>query len=111
MDTKAQKKAFLEAYERSFGNISRSCKSIGIVRQTYYNWLKDTEFKTKLDNIEPSSQFLDFLESKLVEKINSGDTASIIFALKTKGKSRGYVERQEIETNAFPDSVKVEIVE
>lgn len=110
MDTKLQKERFIEAYQKSFGNVSQSCKAIGIARQTYYNWLKDSEFETQLQEIKPKDLFLDFVESKLVEKINSGDTTAIIFALKTKGKPRGYVERQEIETNAFPDNVKVEIV-
>tara|TARA_R100001443_G_scaffold15803_1_gene25579 strand:- start:7340 stop:7675 length:336 start_codon:yes stop_codon:yes gene_type:complete len=110
MDTKLQKERFIEAYQKSFGNVSQSCKAIGIARQTYYNWLKDKEFETQLQEIKPKDLFLDFVESKLVEKINSGDTTAIIFALKTKGKPRGYVERQEIETNAFPDNVKVEIV-
>lgn len=111
MDTKLQKESFIEAYKRSFGNISQSCKAVGIVRQTYYNWLeKDSDFSVSINNIAPKDSFLDFVESKLVEKINAGDTTSIIFALKTKGKSRGYVERQEIETNAFPDNVKVEII-
>jgi hypothetical protein len=46
--------------------------------------------------LKAKERFLDFLESKLVEQINGGNTTSIIFALKTKGKNRGYVERQEI---------------
>jgi uncharacterized protein (UPF0262 family) len=111
MDTKLQKETFLETYKRSFGNVAQSCNTVGIARQTYYNWLeKDNKFKEAINEIAPKDLFLDFVESKLVEKINTGDTTSIIFALKTKGKNRGYVERQEIETNAFPDNVKVEIV-
>ena len=97
MDNNLLKKGFIDAYQKSFGNISQSCKAVGIARQTYYNWLNDEEFKTELKSIEPSELFLDFLESKLVERVNKGDTTATIFALKTKGKKRGYVERQEID--------------
>lgn len=97
MDNNLLKKGFIDAYQKSFGNISQSCKAVGIARQTYYNWLKDEEFKTELKSIEPAELFLDFLESKLVERVNGGDTTATIFALKTKGKKRGYVERQEID--------------
>jgi transposase-like protein len=96
-NTEFKKKAFIKAYKKAFGNVSQSCLAIGIDRSTYYDWIKkDEKFKKKIEEAEPQERFLDFLESKLVEQINGGNTTSIIFALKTKGKNRGYVERQEI---------------
>ena len=97
-NTDFKKKAFQEAYKKAFGNVTQSCNAIGIDRSTYYDWIKkDSKFKKEIEELEPEERFMDFLESKLVEKINGGDTTSIIFALKTKGKKRGYIERQEIE--------------
>lgn len=97
-NTDFKKKAFQEAYKKTFGNVTQTCNAIGIDRTTYYDWIKkDPKFKKQIEELEPEERFMDFLESKLVEKINGGDTTSIIFALKTKAKKRGYVERQEIE--------------
>lgn len=112
MDNKLTKKAFIDAYTNSFGNISQSCKAVGIVRQTYYNWrTEDKEFANTIDSLEPKEVFLDFVESKLVEKINAGDTTSIIFALKTKGKSRDYIERQEVSgPEGYPAKVELNII-
>ncbi len=42
---------------------------------------------------------MDFAESQLYKQIKEGSTAATIFYLKTKGKKRGYIERQEIEHN------------
>jgi hypothetical protein len=39
---------------------------------------------------------LDFGEHKLMERIAKGDTLATMFLLKTKGKRRGYIERQEV---------------
>ena len=97
-NTDFKKKAFQEAYKKAFGNVTQSCNAIGIDRSTYYDWIKkDAKFKKDIEELEPEERFMDFLESKLVERINKGDTTSIIFALKTQAKKRGYVERQEIE--------------
>jgi hypothetical protein len=38
----------------------------------------------------------DLAEMKLLSAIREGKTAELLFYLKTKGKKRGYVERQEI---------------
>lgn len=92
------KKAFIDAYQKTYGNISEACKAVGISRGTYYNWkAADEEFAKTLSELEPEEVFVDLLENKLVEKINQGDTIALIFALKTKGKKRGYVEKQQIE--------------
>ena len=37
--------------------------------------------------------------NKLLENIKKNDNTSIIFFLKTKGKKRGYIEKQEFEVH------------
>lgn len=92
-DTK--KEQFLESYERTFTNISNACKSIGISRQTFYDWRKsDKEFDTSCKHIEEGVK--DFCEGMLLKNIREGGTSELIFFLKTKAKDRGYVERQEV---------------
>lgn len=96
MDIK--KKGALEAYIKTFGNITQTCKSIGIDNSTFHRWKNnDPEFKAAIENAQPEERFLDFLEAKAAERINKGSDSVLIFALKTKGKKRGWVEKQEIE--------------
>jgi hypothetical protein len=91
-----KKKSFIEAWENSFGNITVACKALKMSRQTFYDWKNEDEvFKQALKDAEPGEIFLDFAESALQNKIRKGDTTAIIFALKTKGKKRGYIERSE----------------
>jgi hypothetical protein len=106
---KIRKKAFIETFKKTFGNVSQTCKVLDMDRSTYYKWLKeDEDFKIEVESVEPKELFLDFTESKLVEKINTGDTTAIIFTLKTKGKSRGYIERKEIEHQGGIESTLIE---
>ena len=52
------------------------------------------------------------MESKLFENIKDGKTAEMIFYLKSKGKKRGYVERQEITgADGMPTDFKIEIID
>jgi len=94
--TDTKKAAMLEALEKSLGIVSTACKMVDISRQTHYAWLKaDEEYKSAVNSIQDS--VLDFAESHLYKLVKEGNPAATIFFLKTKGKKRGYIERQEIE--------------
>ena len=79
------KKNLISALESNLGIVTAACKQAGVHRSTYYDWYNSvSEFKKAVDDV--SDQTLDFVESKLHEKIKDGDTTSIIFYCKTKGK-------------------------
>lgn len=95
------KKALIDALEKSLGVVTTACKIVGIDRTTFYRYLKDDEdFAKKVQEIENVT--LDFVESQLHKQIKENSTAATIFFLKTKGKKRGYIERQEIEHSGNP---------
>lgn len=103
-----QKEKVLEFLEKNCGVISPACKGANISRFSFYQWLKDDkEFAEKVKQIQEAS--IDFVESKLYEKINDGDTTAIIFYLKTKGKQRGYSEKHEINFDT-DNSIKIEVI-
>lgn len=112
MKANRKKKAMLKALEKSLGIVSHACKSIGIHRSTHYDWLEsDPDYRSAVTELEEDA--LDLSESKLFERIvgvkllsdkNNPESAvyqvppsdrAIIFHLKTKGKKRGYIERNE----------------
>lgn len=92
------KKELIDAMEICHGIVSDACKSVKVSRVTYYKYYKeDSEFKASIDEIE--GVVLDYVEGKLFKLIDKGDVASMLFYLKTKGKSRGYIEKSEIDHN------------
>lgn len=89
------KKKLLIGLELSFGNISEATKYANCARGSFYNhYNSDAEFAQAANDI--SESLIDFAESKLLQNVNLGDNTAIIFFLKSKGKSRGYVERHEV---------------
>ena len=105
--TSNKKETFLQALKLNLGNISQSCRASNIGRQTYYDWVDDDEeFKHSCKDVEES--LLDLAENRLLEKIDNSDITAIIFFLKTKGKKRGYQEKQEIEITKPFDRIDLE---
>jgi len=69
----------------------------------------DSDFSEAADDV--SEILLDFAEAKLYDQIKNGNTTAIIFFLKTRGKKRGYVERQEITgADGLPNNIQIEII-
>ena len=98
LDTK--KKLMLEALEKSLGIITTACKAVGISRGSHYQYMEnDAEYAAKVNELTEVQ--LDFVESKLIERINKGDTVAIIFYLNNKGKSRGYNRHNEERREAI----------
>jgi hypothetical protein len=98
MNTQQKKQEMLVALEKTLGVVTTAARQIGIERTTHYYWMKeDEDYKQAVQSIDDVA--LDFAESKLHSLIQNDDTAATIFYLKTKGKKRGYVERQELTGN------------
>jgi|TARA_R110002020_G_scaffold91513_1_gene222111 hypothetical protein len=92
------KKEFLEALERSLGVVTTAASVCNIARTTHYRWLEeDSDYAEAVKDIQESA--IDFAESSLHQQIKNKVPSSTIFYLKTKGKHRGYVEKQEIQVN------------
>lgn len=103
------------------GNIAEAAKAMNVNRRTVYRWMENDE--ELADGVEDVKEgMIDFSESQLMKRIKGSTVTevtkemidgkltvtkkvtkkiqpsdqAIIFFLKTRGKSRGYVERQEI---------------
>lgn len=89
------KKALLDALEKSLGIVTTACKLVGIDRTTFYRYVKeDEEFAKAVKDID--NIVFDFVESQLHKQIKEGNTSAAIFFAKTRMKNRGYIERHEV---------------
>ena len=111
MKTQKDKLTFLKILKGNGGNINDACNATSIARRTVYVWMNKEEwFKNSIEDIREIS--VDNVESALYKSAIEGNTTAQIFFLKTQGKSRGYIERQEITGyEGMPNSVKVEIID
>ena len=101
----------IKALEQSLGIVTVACKKAEIPRSTFYKWLnEDEDFAREVKDIENIA--LDFAESQLHKQISDNSTSATIFYLKTKGKKRGYIERQEITgADGIPTNFQIEIID
>ena len=106
-----KKESILKALEQSLGIVTVACKKADVPRSTFYKWLnEDEEFAKQVHDIENIA--LDFAESQLHNQISNNSTAATIFYLKTKGKKRGYIERQEITgADGMPTNFQIKIID
>lgn len=92
----ANKQTFIKQLQKNMGNVSKTCGECSISRRTYYDWMEDdNEFSFHVSNID--EYILDTAEESLHDQIKEGNTTATIFFLKTRGRKRGYIEKQELE--------------
>ena len=86
----------IDALERTKGMVFLAAKILGCSHVTVYNYAKRyASVKKAID--ANRGEVIDVAELKLFEAIRAGEHWAVAFALKTIGKHRGYVERQEFQ--------------
>lgn len=86
---------FIKAIPKTAGIITTIAKKVGCNWHTAKKFIYShpTVLAAYCDECE---SILDLAESKLYEAIQAGDAQMVKYILSTKGKSRGYVERNEL---------------
>ena len=85
----------IQAIYESKGILASAARRLGCTRQTVHNYVnKFQTVKAAYEDARESN--IDYVEGKLMYAIEKGHVPAIIFFLKTIGKNRGFVERQEV---------------
>lgn len=97
--TELRKERMLKALVQANGIVTTACKTAKIVRATHYRWLEDDEEYCKaVESIDDLTA--EFVEGQLMKLIKAEHPQSIMFYLKTKGKTRGWGSTVEITGDA-----------
>ena len=106
-DTIKNKLLMLEALEANKNIVTVSAQCAGIHRDSHYRWMKeDPEYAEKVNALNDTA--IDWVENKLYDLINLGDTTATIFYLKTKGRKRGFNERLEL-SHETPEGLDIKV--
>ena len=87
--TDNNKKKLLKALTDTRGLVLTACNKANLSRSQHYVWMsEDEDYKASVDAI--NDMMVEGVESRLKDLIDEGNTAAIIFYLKTKGRDVGY---------------------
>lgn len=91
-----------EAIRKSHGILAGAAAMLGCSRATVHKFVN--RYQSCRDAYtEESETLVDFAEQQLYKEVQDRNITAIIFTLKTKGRKRGWVERQEIVTANVDD--------
>lgn len=106
--TQLNKQKLIEALEASLGIVTEACDKAQLSRTQHYKWYKeDIKYRYAVDSIE--NKFIDFAETHLKNQIASGSVQATTFFLRTRGRKRGYAEKQDIDITSGNEPIKINI--
>jgi hypothetical protein len=88
----------LEAILKCHGNLAETARSLGIRRMGLTRRIDKNE-KLRVALAQARDEFIDLCEASLYDCVVKGSIPSIMFALKTIGKARGWGETTDINLN------------
>lgn len=92
----AKKHLFLHAMIACNFNASEACRKVGVSLSAFRDWrVKDPQFAELLEEVNEHKK--NFFESKLIQKVDEGDTAAVVFVNRTVNRDRGYGEKLTID--------------
>lgn len=103
-------KRMLDAIKKNGGAVYLAARELGCAPNTIYNRMeKVPAMKQAVEDAR--GEVVDYAEQKLRLAVLNGEPWAIGMTLKTIGKSRGYVERQEVTgAEGKPQRVEVEYI-
>jgi len=85
----------IKAIMDNHGLLAAAARDLGVTRKTVYNYVK--RYPTIAQAVQDARDTtLDMAEGQLMKAVRNGNVTAIMFLLKTVGRNRGYVERQEV---------------
>jgi hypothetical protein len=84
-----------DALKKTAGNVMAAARALGVSRSTLYRKIGESAALQEVLT-DTREELVDIAESALRKEVLGGNITAIIFTLKTQGKDRGYVERQEV---------------
>ena len=101
--------AIISALHKANGYITFAARFLGCSPMTIYRRMEKSQaIRDELELIREGE--LDIAEQKLREAILNGEAWAIALKLKTQGRKRGYVERQEV-TGADGNTITVRLMD
>ncbi|MBD3292310.1 MAG: hypothetical protein GF393_05260 [Armatimonadia bacterium] len=90
------------------GSVTDAAKALGCARNTIAKRAeKEPEIAEAIRDAREA--MVDEAEKSLFTAVKKGEAWAVCFCLKTQGKSRGYVERQQVEDVTEPQPVELHL--
>lgn len=91
---------FLTLFVKNNFHIQKTCEALDLSLMTYSNWKNQSkDFKAAVDICMETE--LDIFEDALRDLVKERNPQAVMFGLKTRGKSRGYAEKQDVNVGGI----------